>query len=1026
VIACVYCGGAHERPADIRQCWADHEQPALPLDAAGDTGTDSVPSPTAPTGVVRSPSTDRVERQHAARRRSAEPIVVGNQVVVPLRRGPISLGRNVIVSPGQPAPADWASCGRSVLDRATLADPTALVEALRTAAIAATGHVIELAVDFETAPESVDRHHPHELGAAYTFLLDELHHLVWSNAVDAREPDVARFGAIDLAVARGAAVCDADSPGDIVDPSGTAVWLDAGPIRHSDPIDGVPVLHAVQVEHGAWRTPLPNVSDAALAPDQLAAVTHPGGPARIIAPAGSGKTRVLTERARHLLGTWLLPSGAVSLVAFNKRAQEEMRERTADLPGLQVRTLNAIALAIVNGTAPFAPQQRSWRTIDEPDVRRILQRFVTVPRRRNTDPIAPWIDALSLVRLGLVDPTEVEVRYGGDVDGLVDVYPQYVAALERDGLVDFDGQISRAIQVLLTQPAARRAAQRASRVLLVDEFQDLTPAHLLLVRLLAAPGGAVFGVGDDDQTIYGYNGADPGWLIDFARWFPGAGDHPLEVNYRCPGGIVEIADRLVRHNRRRVDKVIRAASAEPDGWSVTSSDDPVGATLSAVRSALDRGGVPADVAVLTRVNATIAPVQVALTAAGVPIAGGVGTEFADRTAIRAALAWLRLARGAPFSPDDLAEAMRRPSRPLHPRIADWVGEQRDVDALLRLADRLTNERDATRVNEFAGDIARLQAMVAAGTGTSRLFDVLLDDIGLGGAVATLDNSRRGMNRSAQGDDLIALRQLARQHTDVATFDSWLREQLATRRAPGGVMLATVHRVKGQEWPHVVVHLADVDQYPHRLADDPEEERRLFHVAITRASSHATIVSGEYPSSFVSELTTEPAAHVPVPDTPTRASSVPTRRRPESPDHPLLDRGRVIAVPGLVLVDQGHEWVITRIEPEAAIAERNGTTRRFGIGAKVETLGRQRGRLGARPGDVDEASARLFDSLRGFRDRARQGKPAYTVFDDKTLAAIASALPIDLDQLARVKGVGPAKLEQYGDDVLMLVADAIDS
>ena len=267
----------------------------------------------------------------------------------------------------------------------------------------------------------------------------------------------------------------------------------------------------------------PNLSDAALAPDQLAAVTHPGGPARIIAPAGSGKTRVLTERARHLLDVWRLPASAVSLVAFNKRAQEEMVERTSDLPALQVRTLNAISLAIVNGRPPFAPQPRSWRTIDEPDVRRILQRFVTVPRRRNTDPLAPWIDALSLVRLGLVDPVEVELRYGGDVDGLGEVYPQYVAALEREGLVDFDGQISRAIQVLLTQPAARRIAQRAGRVLLVDEFQDLTPAHLLLVRLLAAPGGAVFGVGDDDQTIYGYNGADPGLVDRLHPLVPGGG-----------------------------------------------------------------------------------------------------------------------------------------------------------------------------------------------------------------------------------------------------------------------------------------------------------------------------------------------------------------------------------------------------------------------------------------------------------------------------------------------------------------------
>jgi superfamily II DNA helicase RecQ len=134
----------------------------------------------------------------------------------------------------------------------------------------------------------------------------------------------------------------------------------------------------------------------------------------------------------------------------------------------------------------------------------------------------------------------------------------------------------------------------------------------------------------------------------------------------------------------------------------------------------------------------------------------------------------------------------------------------------------------------------------------------------------------------------------------------------------------------------------------------------------------------------------------------------------------------MAVPGLVLVDQGQEWVVVELEPEAAVAEHGVASRRFPIGAKVVTAGRQRGVLGPRPGEVDEASARLFDRLRRYRDQVRDGKPAYTVFDDKTLAAIASTLPADLAELARVKGVGPAKLEQYGDDVLALTAAALDA
>jgi HRDC domain/UvrD-like helicase C-terminal domain len=321
----------------------------------------------------------------------------------------------------------------------------------------------------------------------------------------------------------------------------------------------------------------------------------------------------------------------------------------------------------------------------------------------------------------------------------------------------------------------------------------------------------------------------------------------------------------------------------------------------------------------------------------------------------------------------------------------------------------------------------VQAMVRSGADTERVLAALVDQIGLGGAVASLDANRRGMNRTAQGDDLLALRQAATLHPEIATFQGWLRDTLATRRDPGGVVLATVHRVKGQEWPFVVLHQAADDQHPHRLADDVEEERRLFHVAITRAGRHVTIVTGDHPSPFIAELTTEPSAmpeRRPVAG-PLRTTtrSAPSRREAADAGHPLLDRERVMAAVGLVLVDQGHEWRIVDIEPAAAVAERGGNIRHFALGERVETVGRQRGPLRPRAGEVDEASVVLFDLLRRFRERVRNGKPAYTVFDDKTLVAIAAALPADLPALAAVKGVGPAKLEQYGDDVLELVAVA---
>jgi DNA helicase-2/ATP-dependent DNA helicase PcrA len=952
-IACAYCNGEHDTPAQVRQCWNDGGRQDIavaddPIPHPADSLFDSEP----PRRTTSAPSSPRAAIQATA------PIERGVAVAGP---GPEELGRHLVIEPGGSIPEPWITCDRLVIDEATLSAPARALDRLRRAHHSTTRVVIELATPFEREPMLMTEVAPYELGPTFQFELEELHHLVWANSVDARDIERPVWLGLDRAVAAGARAVEPGGAGDVVLPDGRVAWLDGGPVRHVDPIDGVPVISAVAVEHGSMAIPGPNISSADLAPDQLAAVTHAGGGARIIAPAGSGKTRVLTERARHLLTTWNLPPSAVSLVAFNKRAQEEMVERTRDLPGLQVRTLNAIALAIINGTPPFAPQSQQWRTIDEPDVRRIIGDLVDFPRRRNSDPIGPWIEALTVIRLGLVDPDEAEGRYDGDVDGLAETWPRYRKALERRGAVDFDDQIYRALLVLLRDPTARRAAQRACRVMLVDEFQDLTPAHLLLIRLLAAPGGAVFGVGDDDQTIYGYNGADPAWLIDFAELFPGSGEHPLEVNYRCPAGVVEVVDRLLRHNHRRVAKTIRAASADTGGWSVDTSVDAVGASRLAVETALASGASTSDVAVLARVNALLAPVQVALVVAGVPIAGGVGLEFADRTAVRTVLAWLRLAtagRGGSFAPDDIREALRRPSRSFHPRITDWVSEQSSVVDLNKLAGRLTNERDAERVVDFAADIQRLQKLVGSGASTSDLVLTLIDDIGLAGSVASLDANRRGMNRSAQGDDLTAVTHLAALHDDPTTFERWMRSQLAVKRAPGGVLLSTVHRVKGQEWPHVIVHLADAEQYPHRLADDVEEERRLFHVAVTRASRHATIVTGPRPSPFVAELTTEPSA-----------ARVVSSHRPE----PVAARARSSS--------------LAPADPAA---------------------------------DLDEAGQQRFAALRDLRNDLRDGKPAYVVFDNKTLAAIARQAPTTLRDLGRISGVGPAKLERYGDAVIALM------
>ena len=937
-ISCVYCGSQHDEASQVRACW---QRSQGSVDPDSDT---------------RTSTTTRTDTRTDAGARS---ITTSRTTIAAMPQ----LGRNAVVRDGQPNPPGWDDDPRFVVQL----DDAELIHQLRQRADQRSPVVFQLsdavAERLTTAACSDDP--PHVLGPRYTFVDQELCQLVFANSVDWR--DGISWALLDLAT-RGSAAAVTEGAGDIALADGQRLWLDGGPFRFTEAIHGVAVVHRITVEHGSLLAPTDNVSTALLADDQLAAVTHIGGSARVIAPAGSGKTRVLTERARHLINRWNVPPSAICLVAFNKRAQEEIVARTRDLPGLQVRTLNATALAIINGSGPFASQTQRWNTIDEPEVRRIIGRLVSFPRKRNADPVATWIEAMSLARLGLNSPATVEGMYDGEVDGFADVLPRFRAALASAGNVDFDEQIQRAIELLLRDPRTRSAAQRSSRVLLVDEFQDLTPAHLLMIRLLAGPDGAVFGVGDDDQTIYGYNGADPAWLIDFAELFPASGQHPLEVNYRCPSGVVSAASTLLRHNHRRVAKTIRAANTQTDGFTVAApSIDTVGVTVAAISQIIANGSAPADIAVLTRVNSLLAPVQVALHAVGIATSGGVGKEFLERTAMRSAIAWLRLATvKGDFDPADVVEALRRPSRPLHPRIAGWVGEQTSIGALRKLSARITTERDAERIDGFTDDIERLQRLASTRGTTATILAALRDSMGLAMSIASLDTHRRGMNRAAQNDDLTAIAQLAELQPNPLIFESWLRDVLSVRWQPGGVTLATVHRVKGQEWPYVIVHHADADQFPHRLADDDEEERRVFHVALTRASSELLIVPSDRPSPFILECSTEPPPRAP------------------------------------------------RAGASTAIAGRSLSSRSANSPAAATV----------RPGQgLDATQTSLFEELRSLRRHLAAGKPAYTVLADAALHEIAIARPTSIGELATIRGIGPAKLDRYGSAIIATVLAA---
>jgi DNA helicase-2/ATP-dependent DNA helicase PcrA len=860
--------------------------------------------------------------------------------------GPSVLGRGVVVLPGRALPVPFDGWPRLRVELDT--DPGELHEAwLRRQPV-----VVELACDTDALrTKQTDQREPWQVPLHVEFARERLQFLVWANNWDWRTDEPIWWWARTKAAKLGAVE---GGPADVVLPGGMPAWIDGGPRHPLSLSSGEAVVHRDSVDLGrltAARFSPPSVS---LAPDQLAAVAHDVGPARVIAPAGSGKTRVLTARLRHLLADRGWESEAVAAFAYNKRAVDEMAERTADVSA-QIRTLNSLGLRLVG----------SRRTIEEVDVRRLLESLVELPRAVNTDPYLPYLEGLRMIRLGLVNPAVAERETGAE--GLAELFPRFRALLADRGLIDFDGQLYEALARVLVDPRLRAG----NRHLLVDEFQDLTPVHLVLLRLLAAPAYDVFGVGDDDQVIYGFSRASPEFLLQYDRYFPGASHYALEVNYRCPPAVIDAARSLLSYNERRIPKTIHAAPERPavvDEFVVrrVAAVDEAAALADVVEGWHKDGRGYADMAALARVNSALLPVQVVFTERGIPGRRPIDQSILGRTGIRTALAYLRIgADPGRIAAADVTETIRRPSRRIARNVVEMLTRRgsTSVSDIRRLASRLSGG-DGSKLAVYEADLQRVVQAVSSGDAADAL-RVVRVELGLGGTMDTLDSARREADRSTHADDLLALEQVAALHRNPATFEAWLREVL-TRRGPPepGVELSTIHRVKGREWDDVVVFGVADETLPHRLASDEDEERRLLHVAITRGRSRVVVLADEdNPSPFVGELDG-------------------SRPRGERKRRPV----RVAAA------------------ETAAAAE------------------------SAKPvGPSGSAGMRVVEALKTWRKEtaARDKVPAYIVLSDADIDGIAVRRPRSLAEMADCRGIGPVKLERYGDELLAVVDTALD-
>jgi len=461
-----------------------------------------------------------------------------------------------------------------------------------------------------------------------------------------------------------------------------------------------------------------------------------------------------------------------------------------------------------------------------------------------------------------------------------------------------------------------------------------------------------------------------------------------------------------------VEKSIRAVSENRGMEVVTAPGDELGlAGADRIASLIQAGAPPSSVAVLSRVNSSLLPLHVALSVRDLPFHSPLSASILDRTLLRAALAWIRVALDPEqMSRGDLFEIIRRPGRGITRLFGELAGRRRGPFSLQQLADlgQGLDGRRADRWEELCDDILHVSGATSS---TSHLLDVLTTHIGLDRAAAALDAERTRADRAAQGDDLTALRRAAALGPGPAEFEGWLRERLASPADADGVTLSTVHRVKGLEWDHVLVFGADRGSMPHELSDDIEEERRVFHVAMTRGRDSVTILADQSrPSRFLAELEgTAPADVEPAPSrTDLRPSKVPA-------DALFVAAGDEIASRG------GYRGTVDEILTTGVLVKlaETGAVMALPWGEKVTRAGVS-GRLTPGGGLTDPA---LVDRLRTWRlGQARaQGVPAYVVFNDRTLEAIAALRPTTETGLLEVPGIGPAKLDAYGDQLLDLLA-----
>ncbi|MDP1891423.1 MAG: UvrD-helicase domain-containing protein [Gemmatimonadaceae bacterium] len=601
---------------------------------------------------------------------------------------------------------------------------------------------------------------------------------------------------------------------------------------------------------------------------QRAAVEHGTGPLLVLAGAGSGKTRVLTARVARIVDELGVAPHRVLAVTFTNKAAGEMRERIARLLGVEPRgmwigTFHGLGARMLRLHADRVGRTAEYTIYDEDDTLTVVRRLMERAKVSSKD-FAPKavVAAISDAKNALVTPAEYErLAMTPLAKAVSSVYAALEPTLRAQNAVSFDDLLVLPVQ-LLTEHADLRA-HYAGRFehLLVDEYQDTNHAQYEFVRLIAGPQGNVAVVGDDDQSIYGWRGADVRNILDFERDYPGARVVRLEENYRSTPGILAMANVVIAQNTARRGKTLRATRAAGEPVTVLKAlddRDEADAIAEAIENRrMNRRERPSEMAILYRTNSQSRSLEESLRRRGIPYRLVGAVRFYDRREVRDLLAWLRLAAN-PADDEAFRRAITVPRRGIGEATVELMSEMArghgiPLLEMARRAGELDGVRPATR--QALGDIARLADRFrasAAEASVDQLIVEILQATGYDEALRAegpegldrLDNVRAMIEGAAEtvvddGGEL-GLRPL----------DHFLQKAMLVTAADqlgadaDAVTLMTVHTAKGLEYPVVFVSGMEDGLFPlARAFDDPEmleEERRLLYVAITRAERKLTL------------------------------------------------------------------------------------------------------------------------------------------------------------------------------------------